>query len=749
MPRKHVKIVGALLGGLASLATSVARGDDVDQATQKLIHLDQRVHIMALEFNEAPREQPDLPDRQLIDAQGLLGLGRTDEATTLLLGVIARWPHAPAAHDAAFLLGDALFSLRDFLSARRYFEEATAHFTGTKREQRALGRLVEIALRTGDFEHCDRYLALLARVGDAAPDPSVAYVRGKLLYYRDNLDAATTIFASIAPTSTYGWRARYLMGAIFIKRGDLAGATGAYEGLLQTAAPDDDAREIQDLARLALGRLSYQQGQLGRAAAYYEGLPPRSKAQADGLYELGWTYVRAKDFEKARGAFARLLLLQPDGPQAPEVKLLLANLHLRRGDLPAAQVAFSAERDELEPTYKKLHAVLARSQADPAFFETLTRKDLDQVDLVAFVPASARNWVRADPEIERLLTLAADVMGTQRAVVDAASTLAGIEHVLTYADRMTMFPDLRRVRQGSTEVLGALVEVRRQFAERARRLEQPYLGQAEARSLDGSAAERASIERQLGAQLAFDAPSARDAPGSTTMLQKSPEPAGELRAAVLLLEGPQGGDRVGSADTQRAAAPAVVSGAREHAVAERLQQVLQQEHQLQNEVGKRVSPKLRTEIERALEVVSRADAALGQLLTLDARLDAEAEVRVAALQAVASDRRLDVAAAEGKLAVVVGDAQSLGGSLARVMYTRIADRLYDLVVRADVGLIDVAWAVKDRRSVALQALLKKKNLEEDEISRELQRQHTALSARFAAETAWARRLPPATVPDGH
>ena len=50
------------------------------------------------------------------------------------------------------LLGESLFQERDFYSARHYLQEAVAKNTGSKPEQQALQRLVEISLRTGDYE---------------------------------------------------------------------------------------------------------------------------------------------------------------------------------------------------------------------------------------------------------------------------------------------------------------------------------------------------------------------------------------------------------------------------------------------------------------------------------------------------------------------------------------------------------------------------------------------------------------------
>ena len=60
---------------------------------------------------------------------------------------------------------------------------------------------------------------------------------------------------------------------------------------------------------------------------------------------------------------------------------------------------------------------------------------------------------------------------------------------------------------------------------------------------------------------------------------------------------------------------------------------------------------------------------------------------------------------------MVTESQSLGGGLAQAMFTRVADRFYDLVVRSDVGIIDVAWGLKDQKTQAVTKLTNLKNLE--------------------------------------
>ena len=48
--------------------------------------------------------------------------------------------------------------------------------------------------------------------------------------------------------------------------------------------------------------------------------------------------------------------------------------------------------------------------------------------------------------------------------------------------------------------------------------------------------------------------------------------------------------------------------------------------------------------------------------------------------------------------------KSLGGGLAQAMFTKVADKFYDLVVRSDVGIIDVSWGLKDEKTQAVTKL---------------------------------------------
>ena len=96
----------------------MARADDIDTWTAKLIDMEQRAGSMIYELKDAPPPSPDVADRRVIDAQVLFNLKNYEEAATILLDVVDKYPGTRAYDDAIYLLGESLYQAQDFHSAR-------------------------------------------------------------------------------------------------------------------------------------------------------------------------------------------------------------------------------------------------------------------------------------------------------------------------------------------------------------------------------------------------------------------------------------------------------------------------------------------------------------------------------------------------------------------------------------------------------------------------------------------------------
>ena len=117
--------------------------------------------------------------------------------------------------------------------------------------------------------------------------------------------------------------------------------------MLKLQPKDDGEKEIQDLARLAIGRLLYDRGQFDRAKEWYASVPRQSKYFGDAMYESAWNSIKSKDFKSAYRALDLMLLQDPDSARAPELRLLIGNLHLRLANFYLASTQFTADPGRL------------------------------------------------------------------------------------------------------------------------------------------------------------------------------------------------------------------------------------------------------------------------------------------------------------------------------------------------------------------------------------------------------------------
>jgi tetratricopeptide (TPR) repeat protein len=742
-------LVAALTLGAVGLSGSRARADEVDDYVKKLIDLDLRVHTMALEFRETPPPTPDAADRRVLDAQVQLSIKNYDEAATMALDVVEKYPNSRAYDDALFLLGEALFQARDFYSARHYLVEAVAKNTGSKSEQQALQRLVEVALHTGDYENVDSYLTRLQNVPASAMEPTVPYVRGKYYFFRGRLDDASMVFSSIPATNPYYFQARYFLATLQVKRGDLAGATKSFDDLLKQQAPDDTGKDIQDLARLAIARIYYERSQFDKAIEAYSSIGRQSTYWSEALREQAWTYIKAKDWQRAYRSVNLLLLYDPDTADAPDLRLLEGNLQLRMSNFYLASDEFSKVRDEFEPIHRQLQQVIVKSQTDPAYFDSLVGKSLDKFDIGAFVPPTAAKWVKSEPDVARMMTLATDVGEMQRDLADSQKLVERIEHVMQGSGRVGIFPDLASARTKAIEMTNLVVETREKFVRKIRAIIDSVLTADERKQLDHLAIERDGYERQTNRPTTDEGVKAheRTMKGQFGELDRQvsemnveiqaleaqlvaveqyyrvsrseqkirPEdiegPVRDMRTAIDELRAMHDKLREEIADATHDAASSGSADQAEHETAQKLSEVLSKELAIERQAAARLGGADRAQVDRIYDLLARCDAIDVQLNAFDKRVEGQVGVRIATVTRYLSGAKEQLALAGEKLGSVLDESKALGGGLAQAMFTRVAEKFYDLVVRSDVGIIDVSWGLKDQKTQAVTKLTSLKNLE--------------------------------------
>ena len=401
------------------------------------------------------------------------------------------------------------------------------------------------------------------------------------------------------------------------------------------------------------------------------------------------------------------------------MRLLMGNLQLRMNNFYLASDSFSKTRDEFEPIHRQLQAEIVQAQQDPTYFENLVGKNLDKFDVSSFIPPQAAKWVTADPEVARLLSLTNDVGDIERALKDSQQILVKLEHALQMPGHAGIFPDLAAERTKSVEITNQIVEARQRFVRAIRKILDPSLQSDEKIDLDHLASQRDALERdiknlpQTRAALkerdreVHGQYEALDAQGSELNVQIQsldaqlvaieqfyrtsqaeqkirPEdiqgPIKDLRAAIDELHAMHDKLRDDIAEANRESPTAGAAGEQERRMTEQLEGVLKKEQAIQARAKVRLPADKQSEVDRLSGVLARADVIDRELAEFDCRVDAQAEARLDKVRHDIAEEKEELNQASAKLGSVMGESQSLGGGLAQAMFTKVADRFYDLVV---------------------------------------------------------------------
>jgi tetratricopeptide (TPR) repeat protein len=340
------------------------------------------------------RNRRTSPARRIAEGEILLRNRDYEHAIHLFHQVVELYEQgqAPAtAHaDALFLLGEAYFRDEQLLAARRYFtrlldragDRPYASFAG-----RALSRLVDVCLRGGDLSGLGPLFASMGHLPDSDATGSLQYARGKALYARGDLAAASAALNAVPRNTPYAHQAGYLLGVLVTKQltptlqepappaggavGGEGGADAAEQNLggaqqprlvdytpaiaqfrkVTRLPPRSRAhRHVVDLAWMAIGRLYYEMERPLEAAHAYSHVDRKSPEFSNMLYELGWVYVRLGDFRRAQRALEIQRITDPQNMAAADGALLRADLLLRQGEYEQALGIYRSVRRTRMPT---------------------------------------------------------------------------------------------------------------------------------------------------------------------------------------------------------------------------------------------------------------------------------------------------------------------------------------------------------------------------------------------------------------
>ncbi len=720
---------------------------DIESDTQRLMSRPVRVNTL---------KSDTFVEERLTDGELYLRLEDYLRAAILFTDIVEHYQRHRAYPEALFLLGESLFRAGDNLGARRRYEEIIDNGSDpafSPYVERSLGRLIEIAIDTQDFRGVDVYFTQLEAIPSAALSVTTAYFRAKYLYNRAvpvnqvlnapadrairgidqaRLEQARLGFLRISSGTAYSLRAKYFVGTIYILRAEYVDAIAALRTVLGHEPANEAETEALELTYLALARLYYETGQLEQAVDAYRAVPQTSDKFDSALYELAWTYIAMGDAVQAERALEVLSVAAPESPLNADGKVLRGELLARAARYNEAEAVFDEVREQFGP----ISAELARTQIEhpdlPAYFRELVRQNLVDFDIDDFLPETARQWVRVEGNYERALGVLADLSEATQLVEETDELAARITAALSAPNRLAVFSDLRRQRERTTGLRNRLAQLRGAYID------------GEERALGGARrltqANRIRVRRkELQAKVMKMPVDTED------FVDRDLEKLDEYRA----LEGALQGLRVemlglearivASKTAMASVDPEKVDRATlEAELVGHEAEIVDYETQLvwirrQLEVGRlhvgvgdkryrsdalersKFNDAVRREREitgsggAAFDIAYERIAATERLLDRrDAEVAAVVKKRVSQMMVVVDEETRNLSRYRSALRSLEGETEDVVGTITYLNFERIRRRFHDLVMRADVGKIDVAWAKREDHRLRIDALTRER-----------------------------------------
>jgi hypothetical protein len=407
-----------------------------------------------------------------------------DRAAIVFSQIVEKHPNnAPVYAEALFLLGETYYRSNQLASARRVYtrvaeEGRTGRLAAFK--PRALARLTDIALRTGDLEALDDLYRRLGESSSGTADSLVAYARGRVLLAKKDLSGAKASLQAVPSESPYQHQARYLLGVVALREAiaavsalpeaeqksprtltaRYANAVEAFRQVTRLPPDTDDHRHVVDLGWLALGRLFYETDQWTNAVDAYNHVGRESPEFSNALFEIAAVYVQMGDALRAQRALEVLAVVDPDGAQAAEAGLLRGDLELRTGQFKKALATFEGVRNQFDPMFDQVSTFLATT-ADPAvFYDKLVDDQLASVEAGGTLPPLAIRWAREADDGPEAFAVVNEVVMTRTLLRRSDDIVKKLNTVMNSPGRSKAFPELRAGQQTAIGAIHGLMRAR-------------------------------------------------------------------------------------------------------------------------------------------------------------------------------------------------------------------------------------------------------------------------------------------------
>jgi tetratricopeptide (TPR) repeat protein len=773
-------IVLATIGGAR---TSFAADPDGDAArAQTEVTTVDRESASVQAAIEKAKAQRYTVEQRLTNGELLYRTKDYPRAVVVFSEILEEFPDTPSYPDALWLRGETFYAQKEYLSARRDYRALVDRYQEPRFNPyfgKALARLVDVSLRINDIKGLDEVFQKINQVPPAQVDAALLYAKGKGYYFKGDYGSSLGALQSVPNGNQYTHQARYFQGMVAIKQARPSAppptpanappdatprvaptnykvAIEQFRVVTELPPDTDEHKQVIDLAWMAMGRLHYEMENYTQAAESYSKVGRDSPEFGTMLYELAWVYVRLGDVQRAERALEVLQVADPSSPLVGDGTLLRADLLLRAGAFDKSLQLYLGVREEYEPMRAKLESFIDSNPAPGVYYDKLSAQQLDLLDQNEQIPPLAIRWAREAEDGPMAFAVIDDVNSCKTLIRQSYQLIDKLNIILNATNRVRAFPELQAGEERALSLLNRLSKMRLAIAK--------GMDDEEPRDLQGDIATVREQRRQaqgiIGAlPISSGEFAERDYAGMkqwNTLSQDLSRRAVEVDYLNATINGLR---RMLKEDAQRGVARSPADVTRFNAELDENERLLKQrqgevvELRRQIEIGRAqigigdaryqndavARVQFRDALEREVQLASQGQAggsaqryagkvrpALEQARSVEdklvqqfAELERQVAARIGEVQGKVEAERIKINGFNMTLGAYDTEAHDLVGQVAKRNFTFVRDKLRGIILRADVGITEQAWEVREEELERVHNLQTERAREEQLLDEEL------------------------------
>lgn len=664
--------------------------------------------------------------------------------------------------DALFYLADSLYQQKNYLGSRLYLKQVLTLRQTHYRE--ALARYLEIAGRLNEFSGIDDFIAQARGLSGGQLPPELSYVYAKWLFRRDDTPAeeriprAQGVFQALAADGTGPFRVQsaYFIGVGFVRLKQWDKAIEQFKAVAQLPMKDEKDKAVRELVDLSLGRVYFEVGKYDEAIDRYAQIPQQSSNFPDSLYEIAWGYVRKGELIKAKDATDILLMVAEDSVLAPEAKILQGTLLQKLQKYDDSIETYNQVINTYSPVRDEIDALLTANKDPVQYFDELLARNDRTLDVTKLLPPIALKWASTRREVSDAQNITNTLDASKRGLTESRQIA---ERILKSLEErgLESFPMLQEGYTRADAVDTSITHAEEGLthfeegapgaglsAEKQKSLAELHTREAALKqriatmptTSDEVQKRRARMQATIDAldRLAFQAGlDIQSQQAQLTAIRKYVDDARPQRktsaedekAFLEKVTNEQRGLDGMQADleelhakmlAERNNADKGVSG--EDSLRSEYNELLKSERALLDELRGTLSPEIQKLVLRADVVRSDAQAVRERVGRAKGVIRERVEKRAQKLrEQVLSEQGL-IETYQHESDSVTGETRNLVGRIAFDSFKRVRQSFYDLVLKADVGVVDVSFQRKQDKTGQIQKLAGQKDHELKQLDEE-------------------------------